>query len=82
MMAVIKYSDAMERLRCGDRIMVTNPNPMKITEKPEYALLGGGTVSASTLASLQADLEPLPDGLLNDGCAQTYRLETDVGLTT
>lgn len=75
-MAVIKYSDAMERLRCGDRIMVTNPNPMKITEKPEYAFLGGGTVSASTWALLQTNLEPISDGLFNDGCAQTYRLKS------
>lgn len=64
-MAFLTQGKIMEALRRGDRIMVTNPDPMKAEDRIRYSMVSGaGSVRAATFRKILPDLKPQPDGLL------------------
>jgi hypothetical protein len=66
------------RLRAGDRIMVTHPDPLKVSERTTYALVeDGGGLTATMFRRLAEELEPVQDGLFPDQPSQTYRLRPE-----
>ena len=77
-MGRVSAEKAIAALQSGDRIMVTHPDPMKVSDKTSYALVqGGGSLTATTFRKISSKLEPVSDGLFPDEPSQTYRLAND-----
>lgn len=75
-MRALPYQEVVAALRSGDRIMVTHPDPFKVSEKTIYSLVQSGRpVGKRTWQRLVDDLEAVPDGLFADGAGQTYALK-------
>lgn len=73
-MARVSYERALQALRAGDRVMVTHPHPMKVSEVTSYTLLGGGSLTPSAWQKLEPHLRPVADGLFGAFASQTYEL--------
>jgi len=66
----------MDRLRAGETIMVTHPDPMKKTDETRYCFSARGGIGPALWQRLHPHLEPVDGGLLDD-VAQTYRLKPE-----
>lgn len=72
-MRAAKEVEVISALQAGDRIMMTLPDPMKISEKTTYSLVGSGRrVNPSTFRRLRDSLRPERDGLFEDGLSQSF----------
>lgn len=71
------FDTAMDRLRAGEMIMVTHPDPMKKTDETRYRFSArGGGITPGLWQKLRPHLEPVDGGLFGD-IAQTYRLKPE-----
>jgi len=48
---MLSFEAAMDRLRAGETIMVTHPDPMKKTDETRYSFSAGGGYRPGTLAA-------------------------------
>lgn len=72
-MAQVTYSRAVQALKDGDRLMVTNPDPSKKGDIRRFHLIGlGGGLSSRTFERIRGDLTPLGDGLFPNEPSQTF----------
>jgi len=56
--------------------MVTHPRPFLVADRTTYTLSSGGTVTETAWRKLCPSLEPVRDGLFQDGPSQTFKLRT------
>lgn len=70
----VGLSIAVAALQGGDRVMVTHPDPLKVTDKTTYSLvLAGRAISIRTFRCLAENLTPIPDGLFGAEMSQTFK---------
>ncbi|PWE26703.1 hypothetical protein C4N9_20805 [Pararhodobacter marinus] len=70
----LSYAKAVDALKGGDRIFVTNPDPMKSDDRQRFQLIAAGkSITRTQFLKLTDNLEPIPDGLFGAETAQTYR---------
>jgi len=69
----IGYQKAVDALRGGDCVMITNPDPTKPGETPVYALRNSGRrIAGPAYRKLIPNLAPAADGLFGTDMAQTF----------
>lgn len=72
-MARVSYASAVALLKAGDRVMVTNPDPSKVSDIRRFHLVDAGAgLTARTHEKLKEDLTPVGDGLFQDELSQTF----------
>lgn len=69
----MKQSEIIERLRGGDRVMITHPDPEKVSDTRRYGLVKAGVnIGVRNFRAIFDDLRPCADGLFGTDGSQTF----------